>query len=37
MTLFTPVKKQKGQAFLDTVEQWLSTAISSMRQPIEFF
>jgi hypothetical protein len=34
--LFTPVKK-KGQTHLDTAEQWLSTAISQVRQPIESF
>ena len=37
MTLYTPVKKEKGQAFLDTADQWLSTAISQIRQPIESF
>lgn len=37
VTLFTPVKKGKGQVFLDTAEQWLSTAISQVRQPIESF
>ena len=35
--LLTPVKKEKGQEFLDTAEQWLSTAISQVRQPIESF
>jgi hypothetical protein len=35
VTLMTPVKKQKGQIFLDTVDQWLSTAISQVRQPVE--
>ena len=30
----TPVKKQKGQTYLDADEQWLSTAVSSVRQPI---
>ena len=33
--LLTPVKKEKGQNFLDTADQWLSTAISQVRQPIE--
>jgi len=33
--LLTPVKKEKGQNFLDTANQWLSTAISQVRQPIE--
>ena len=37
VTLFTPVKKSKGQAFLDAADQWLSTAISQVRQPIESF
>lgn len=37
VTLLTPVKKDKGQAFLDTADQWLSTAISQVRQPIESF
>ncbi len=35
VTLLTPVKKQKGQTFLDAADQWLSTAISQVRQPIE--
>ncbi len=35
--LFTPVKKEKGQTYLATVDQWLSTAISQVRQPIESF
>ena len=35
ITLLTPVKKQKGQTFLDAADQWLSTAISQVRQPIE--
>jgi len=35
VTLFTPVKKEKGQAFLDAADLWLSTAISQIRQPIE--
>lgn len=33
--LLTPVKKEKGQKFLDAANQWLSTAISKVRQPIE--
>ena len=37
VTLLTPVKKEKGQAFLDVADQWLSTAISQVRQPIESF
>ncbi|MGX6641527.1 transposase [Legionella pneumophila] len=37
LVLFTPVKKEKGQTFLDTADQWLSTAISKIRQPIESF
>lgn len=35
VTLLTPVKKEKGQQFLDAADQWLSTAISQVRQPIE--
>ncbi|MFO1434124.1 MAG: transposase [Candidatus Competibacteraceae bacterium] len=34
-TLWTPVKKAKGQAYLDPFGQWLSTAVSRVRQPIE--
>jgi hypothetical protein len=34
-TLFTPVKKQKGQEFQDAADDWLSRAVSSVRQPIE--
>lgn len=37
ITLLTPVKKKKGQAYLDAADQWLSTAISKIRQPIESF
>jgi hypothetical protein len=37
VVLLTPVKKEKGQEFLDTADQWLSTAISPVRQPIESF
>lgn len=33
--LFTPVKKQKGQEFHDAADDWLSRAVSSVRQPIE--
>jgi hypothetical protein len=35
--LFTPVKKEKEQTHLDAADQWLSTAISQVRQPIESF
>jgi hypothetical protein len=35
LTVLTPVKKQKGQTFLEPQEQWLSTAVSRVRQPIE--
>jgi hypothetical protein len=35
LTLLTPVKKQKHQAFLDATDQWPSTAVSRVRQPIE--
>lgn len=33
----TPVKKEKGQDYLDAADQLLSTAISRIRQPIESF
>lgn len=36
-TLHTPVKKEKGQTFLDSADKLLSSAISSIRQPIESF
>ncbi len=32
---YTPVKKQKGQEFLDAADQLYSTAVSRIRQPIE--
>jgi len=35
LTVLTPVKKQKGQQYLEPQDQWLSTAISRVRQPIE--
>lgn len=35
LTVLTPVKKEKGQQYLDADEQWLSTAVSRVRQPIE--
>lgn len=35
VTLLTPVKKQKGLTLLDAADQWVSTAISQVRQPIE--
>jgi hypothetical protein len=35
--LCTPVKKQKGQTVLDSAERLLSSAVSSIRQPIESF
>ena len=35
LAMLTPVKKAKGQAYLDTADQWRSTAISRVRQPIE--
>lgn len=37
VTLCTPVKKQKGQTLLDAADHLLSTAVSSIRQPIESF
>ena len=36
-TLFTPVKKQKGQNMLDSADRLLSSTISSVRQPVESF
>jgi IS5 family transposase len=35
VTLYTPVKKGKGQELLDAADSLLSTAISRVRQPIE--
>jgi len=35
--VYTPVKKQKGQKFLEAADQLLSTAVSRIRQPIESF
>ena len=35
LTVLTPVKKQKGQSHLEPQDQWLSTAVSRVRQPIE--
>lgn len=35
LTVLTPVQKQKGQQYLDADEQWLSRAVSQVRQPIE--
>ena len=35
--LFTPVKKKPGQEILDSADKLLSTAISSIRQPVESF
>lgn len=35
ITLYTPVKKAKGQEMLDSADRLLSTAISRVRQPIE--
>jgi hypothetical protein len=35
LTVLTPVKKQKGQRYLEPQDQWLSTAVSRIRQPIE--
>ena len=37
LTLLTPVKEAKGQVCLDAAEQWLSTAVCRVRQPIESF
>lgn len=35
VAMLTPVKKAKGQKYLDAVDQWLSVAVSRVRQPIE--
>ncbi|WP_341750072.1 hypothetical protein [Candidatus Tisiphia endosymbiont of Sialis lutaria] len=35
LTLYTPVKKKKGQVFVDAADQLFSTAVSRIRQPIE--
>ncbi len=35
ITLYTPVKKEKGQYMLDAADRLLSRAISCVRQPIE--
>lgn len=35
ITLYTPVKKEKGQEMLDAADRLLSAAISRVRQPIE--
>jgi hypothetical protein len=35
LTVFAPIKKQKGQLHLDVDDQWFSTAVSRIRQPIE--
>ena len=35
LTVWTPIKKQKGQRYLEPQDQWLSTAVSRIRQPIE--
>ena len=35
LTVLIPVKKQKGQRYLEPQDQWLSTAVSRVRQPIE--
>lgn len=34
-SLLTSVKKQKGQHYLEPQDQWLSTAISRVPQPIK--
>ena len=35
LTIFTPCKKAKGQAYVDAADQGLSVAVSRVRQPIE--
>ena len=33
--LVTSIKRQKGQLYLDVADQWLSRAVSQVRQPVE--
>jgi hypothetical protein len=35
LTVLTPVKKHKGQCYLEPQDQWCSTVVSRARQPIE--
>ena len=35
--LINPIKKKKGQIFLDSADHLYSRAVSSIRQPIESF
>ena len=35
LAVLTPVKKHKGQEYIEPQDQWLSTAVSHVRQPIE--
>lgn len=35
--LYTPIKREKGQKFLDAADRLFSTAVSRVRQPIESF
>lgn len=35
LTLYTPVKKERGQELVDAADQLFSTAVSKVRQPIE--
>jgi hypothetical protein len=35
LDIYTPIKKKSGELYIDTFDQWLSTAISKIRQPIE--
>lgn len=37
ITIYTPVKKEKGQCVWDAADKALSSALSSVRQPIESF
>ena len=34
-TIMTPVKKHKGQEYLEAADAWISRAVSQVRQPIE--
>ena len=35
--MITPIKKKKGQEFLDSADKLFSTAVSKIRQPMESF
>jgi hypothetical protein len=35
LMMLTPIKKAKGQKYLEVADQWFSVAVSRVRQPIE--